>query len=129
MRGKPDLTRQKSSVRGQILRDRQATSAQGDGVVDVAQSLAASGAGFYDGRKAFRGEARLVSKRHRALSELTVIDVVGADAGLASYLAQLDHSRLVVRDRASGDALYTFLWASGYVNGTDIRVQGVLDHA
>jgi hypothetical protein len=87
-----------------------------------------TGAGFYDARKAFRGEASFVSKRARALSELTVIDVVGADADLTSYLAHLDHGRLIVRDRASGASLYTFLWASGYVNGSDIRIQGVLDH-
>jgi hypothetical protein len=87
----------------------------------------AGGAGFYDARKAFRGQAILVSKRNRALSDLTVIDVVGADPDLASYLSHLDRARLVVRDRASGDALFNFRWASGYVNGNDIRVQGVLE--
>jgi hypothetical protein len=86
------------------------------------------GAGFYDGRKTFQGEASLVSRRNRALSELTVLDVVGADPMLASYLAHLDRSRLFIRDRITGDALFTFRWASGYVNGSDIRVQGVLDH-
>jgi hypothetical protein len=85
------------------------------------------GAGFYDASKIFRGRATLVSKRNRALSDLTVIDVVGADAGLTSYLAHLDKSRLVVRD-ASGDALFSVRWASGYVNGNDIRIQGVLEH-
>jgi hypothetical protein len=87
------------------------------------------GAGFYDSTKMFRGEAMLVSKRSRALSELTVLDIVGADAGLTSYLSHLDKSRLIVRDRASGDALFSFRWASGYVNGSDIRVQGVLEHS
>ena len=86
------------------------------------------GAGFYDAGKIFRGRAALVSKRNRALSDLTVIDVVGADASLSSYLAHLDKSRLVVRDGASGDALFNFRWASGYVNGNDIRIQGVLEH-
>ena len=92
-------------------------------------SASAGGAGFYDSTKMFRGEASLVSKRSRALSELTVLDIVGADAGLTSYLSHLDKSRLVVRDRASGDALFSFRWASGYVNGSDIRVQGVLEHS
>jgi hypothetical protein len=91
-------------------------------------SSAPGGAGFYDSGKIFRGRATLVSKRNRALSDLTVIDVVGADAGLTSYLAHLDKSRLVVRDGASGDALFSFRWASGYVNGNDIRIQGVLEH-
>jgi hypothetical protein len=95
--------------------------------VNATISTVPAGAGFYDSGKVFRGRAALVSKRNRALSDLTVIDVVGADAGLASYLAHLDKSRLVVRD-ASGDALFSFRWASGYVNGNDIRIQGVLEH-
>jgi hypothetical protein len=28
---------------------------------------------------------------------------------------------------SGGDALFSFRWASGYVNGLDIRVQGVLE--
>jgi hypothetical protein len=69
-----------------------------------------------------------VSKRVRGLSELTIIDVVGADAGLAAFLVHLDKSRLVVQE-SSGDTLFSFRWASGYVNGLDIRVQGVLEHS
>jgi hypothetical protein len=97
--------------------------------VNNSPSGAPGGAGFYDSTKMFRGEAMLVSKRSRALSELTVLDIVGADAGLTSYLSHLDKSRMIVRDRASGDALFTFRWASGYVNGSDIRIQGVLEHS
>jgi hypothetical protein len=70
----------------------------------------------------------LVSRRTRALSDLIILDVVGADSGLAQFLAHLDKSRLVVRE-SGGDMMFSFRWASGYVNGTDIRVQGVLDHA
>jgi hypothetical protein len=98
-------------------------------MIDSLQQRDAVGAGFYDGRKTFQGDASLVSRRKRALSELTVVDVVGADPRLASYLAHLDRSRLVICDRVTGDTLFTFRWASGYVNGPDIRVQGVLDHA
>jgi hypothetical protein len=98
-------------------------------VTDNLQTPGATGAGFYDARRTFQGEATFISKRNRALSELTVIDVVGADPRLASYLSHLDRGRLVVRDRASGDTLFTFRWASGYVNGPDVRIQGVLDHA
>jgi hypothetical protein len=100
----------------------------GDGVTDNVQGPGAAGAGFYDGRKNFQGAAYLVSRRNRALSDLTVIDVVGAEPRLASYLTHLDRGRLVVRDQASGDTLFTFRWASGYVNGPDVRIQGVLDH-
>lgn len=93
-----------------------------------AKDAAVSGPGFLDDCKRFRGSAALVSKRNRGLSDLTIIDVVGADAGLAEFLSHLDKSRLVVQG-AGGDALFTFRWASGYVNGIDIRVQGVLEHA
>jgi hypothetical protein len=50
-------------------------------VTDNVQSPGAAGAGFYDGRRTFQGEATLVSKRNRALSELTVVDVVGPTPG------------------------------------------------
>jgi hypothetical protein len=82
---------------------------------------------FYDGKKLLRGWATFVSRRKRALSELTVIDVVGADPGLTTYLQHLDKGRLVLVEPVSGDTLFAFRWASGYVNGSDIRIQGVLD--
>jgi hypothetical protein len=110
------------------VRDPEEANGQGVGVTISNAPQPGNGAGFYDARKAFRGHCTLVSKRNRALSDLTVIDVIGADEGLTSYLAHLDRSRLVVRDRASGDALFSFRWASGYVNGDDIRIQGVLEH-
>jgi len=96
--------------------------------VNTANDAAGTAAGFFDDRKRFRGSAILVSRRKRGLSDLTIIDVVGADAGLAEFLVHLDKSRIVVRE-SGGDALFTFRWASGYVNGIDIRVQGVLEHS
>jgi hypothetical protein len=85
------------------------------------------GTGFFDGQKRLRGWANLVTKRSRAQSDLTVIDVVGADAGLTAFLAQLVRSSLVVREPATGDTLFNFQWASGFVNGKDIKIQGILD--
>jgi hypothetical protein len=85
-----------------------------------------TGPGFFDARKTFRGSAKLVSKRTRASSDLTVIDIVGADAGLSDFLSHLDKSRLVVHE-SGGAPLFSFRWASGFVNGSDIRVQGVLE--
>jgi hypothetical protein len=85
------------------------------------------GTGFFDGQKKFRGWASLVTKRSRAQSDLTVIDVVGADAGLTAFLSQLVGSSLLVQEPASGDTLFNFQWASGFVNGKDIKVQGKLD--
>lgn len=94
--------------------------------MNQANDAAGTGTGFLDDRKRFRGSATLVSKRKRGLSDLTIIDVVGADAGLAEFLVHLDRSRIVIQG-SGGDALFTFRWASGYVNGLDIRVQGVLE--
>jgi hypothetical protein len=98
-------------------------------VTDDVQDSGVAGIGFYDARRNFQGEASLVSKRKRALSDLTMIDVVGADPRLAIYLTHLDRTRLIIRDRATGDTLFNFRWASGYVNGPDVRIQGVLEHA
>jgi hypothetical protein len=83
------------------------------------------GTGFFDGQKRFRGSAALVTKRSRAQSDLTVLDVVGADAGLTAFLAQLVRGSLVVQEPA-GDTLFHFQWASGFVNGNDIKIQGIL---
>jgi hypothetical protein len=39
----------------------------------------------------------------------------------------LDKSRLLVRCDGVDGASYQFAWASGYTNGSDIRIQGVLE--
>jgi hypothetical protein len=85
-----------------------------------------SGTGFFDRDRRFRGSAVFVSKRARALSDLTVIDVVGADPGLTEFLSGLHGSPVILQETSSGDTLFSFGWASGFVNGKDIRVQGSL---
>ena len=85
-----------------------------------------AGTVFFDGEKKFRGSASLVTKRSRAQSDLTVIDVVGADPGLTAFLSQLVRSGLMVQEPGSGDTLFNFQWASASVNGTDIKIQGIL---
>ena len=32
----------------------------------------------------------------------------------------------MVREPATGDTLFNFQWASGFVNGKDIKIQGIL---
>ena len=86
-----------------------------------------AGTDFFDSQKTFRGCATLVTKRSHAQSDLTVIDVVGADATLTAFLSGLVRSSLVVREPGGGDTLFNFQWASGFVNGTDIKIQGILD--
>jgi hypothetical protein len=61
------------------------------------------------------------------LGGLTVLDVMLAEPGLADSLRMLDKSRLVVHCDGLEHASYRFLWASGYTNGTNIRIQGVLE--
>jgi hypothetical protein len=90
-------------------------------------SEVAVGARFFDGHKRDLGWATSVSKRPPSLGHLTVLDVTTSEAGLATTLVTLDKARLFVR---SGDSLgdtYAFAWASGYANGHQIRIQGVLD--
>jgi hypothetical protein len=87
------------------------------------------GAGFFDAEGRYRGWASVVTRRDPVFSGLTVIDVVGADAVLIPFLTRLDRSRLVVEAPATGDTLFHFRWASGYENGNDVRIQGVLEAA
>jgi hypothetical protein len=86
-----------------------------------------SAAEFFDGDKRSRGSAARVTRRQRALSGLTSLDVAGADGVLATFLTHLDKGPLVVRFATGGDAGFVFRWASGYANGDEIRVQGLLE--
>jgi hypothetical protein len=89
---------------------------------------ASGGAIFFDSSNRLRGWASRVTQRTSGLSRLTSIDVEGADASLSEFLTHLDRSTMVVRDRETESTLYTFRWASGYSNGSGIRVQGMLEH-
>jgi hypothetical protein len=85
-----------------------------------------SGARFFDHSGRDLGWAAIVSRRSPLVGNLTVLDVTTADVDLAASLVNLDRDRLSVK---SGDGLgeaLTFLWASGYANGPQIRIQGML---
>jgi hypothetical protein len=85
-----------------------------------------SGARFFDEKKQDRGWAKRVTKRANAVGRLTVLDVMTTETALASFLTGLDRSSLRVQcTDLSGDS-YMFEWASGYDNGSQIRIQGVL---
>ena len=86
------------------------------------------GARFFDARKRDLGWATRVSLRKPSLGGLTVLDVTTREPALAVSLVTLDHGRLLVK---AADALgggWDFVWASGYANGPEIRIQGVLVH-
>jgi len=85
-----------------------------------------TGARFFDEKRQDRGWASKVTRRENAIGRLTVLDVVTTDASLASFLVSLDRSSLRVQCTDVSGASYTFAWASGYENGTRIRIQGVL---
>ena len=85
------------------------------------------GARFFDRSHRDIGWAGRVAKRPPALGNLAVLDVMLAEPGLAESLRALDRSRLVVRCDGLEGASYRFLWASGYTNGINLRIQGVLE--
>jgi len=74
-----------------------------------------------------RGWAGQVTRRAQGLSGLTVLDVSASEPTLAAFLTALDRTRLRVQLTSSTGESYTFAWASGYVNGSQIRIQGVLE--
>jgi hypothetical protein len=96
-----------------------------DGIVRSAETPV--GARFFDHNRKDLGRAARVAKRPPALGGLTVLDVTTAEPVLAAYLRVLDKARLVVRCDGVDGASYRFAWASGYANGSEIRIQGVLE--
>ena len=84
------------------------------------------GARFFDENKQDRGWAKRVTRRSQSIGRLTILDVVTTEPSLASFLVGLDRSRLRVQCTDISGESYIFAWASGYENGPQIRVQGVL---
>ena len=84
------------------------------------------GARFFDENKRDRGWAKSVIRRANAVGRLIVLDVVTTEASLASFLTGLDKSVLRVQYTDLEGQCFSFAWASGYSNGTGIRVQGIL---
>jgi hypothetical protein len=87
------------------------------------------GARFFDGSKRDLGWAFRVSKRTPLLGSLTVLDVSTTEEALAASLVALDNDRLLVETDGPGAERMAFAWASGYSNGTQIRIQGMLESA
>ncbi len=89
-------------------------------------ALTGSGARFFDGNRRDLGWATRVLKRKPSVGGLTVLDVTTSEPGLTSSLLMLDKSRLFMTADGDGESL-TFAWASGYDNGSAIRIQGMLE--
>jgi hypothetical protein len=90
-------------------------------------SVARNGARFFDGKKHDLGWAAKVSRRNPTLGGLTVLDITTAEPSLAMTLRSLDKQRLLVLPTDLLGESFSFAWASGYANGQEIRVQGVLE--
>jgi hypothetical protein len=85
-----------------------------------------SSARFFDEKNQDRGWAKKVTKRAKGVGRLTILDIVTTEAPLASFLTALDRGRLRVQCTDIAGDSYKFEWASGYENGSQIRVQGIL---
>jgi len=85
------------------------------------------GARFFDKGQEDLGRAVQVTVRHRKDSTLTVLDVAGAEPELARVLTRLDRGRLRIHWEDVARTCYVFTWASGYSNGPDVRIQGMIE--
>ena len=86
-----------------------------------------SGARFFDGQRHDRGWASQVRRRVRRIDGLTTLDVTTNESRLVTFLSALDRSPLRVQNTDGDGESYTFAWASGYMDGAKIRVQGMLE--
>ncbi|HVR63280.1 MAG TPA: hypothetical protein VMU50_15360 [Polyangia bacterium] len=86
-----------------------------------------SGTRFFDEHGHDQGWASQVTRRVRHIDGLTTLDVTTNEAGLAAFLGSLERSRLRVQSIGDEGESFTYAWASGYRNGSQIRVQGALE--
>ena len=86
-----------------------------------------SGARFFDKQRRDRGWASQVRRWVRRIDGLTTLDVTTDESGLETFLSSLDRSPLRVQNTNGEGESYTFVWASGYKDGSKIRVHGVLE--
>jgi hypothetical protein len=82
---------------------------------------------FAKGKQDLGRAARVTARAPRSGSALAVFDVVGAEPALARALSFLDQGTLRIHCEDEVRTCYVFRWASGYGNGADVRIQGVLE--
>ena len=106
-------------------------NSQVSGRVDTDQngstmSTESSGARLYDEHNRDRGWASRVVRRANVYGRLVVLDVTTTDPALLAFLRALDTAPLRIEEAGPEGAHYRFAWASGYENGTNVRVRGNL---
>jgi len=92
----------------------------------ASETTARTGGTFSDGHRRERGRASDIVVRARGIGRLVFLDVTTSDRDLSEFLGSLDRSPIQVQLDGTNAAAYRFSWASGYRNGSTIRVQGVL---
>jgi hypothetical protein len=93
----------------------------------LGQVVEPCGARFFDKVKRDLGRAVRVTKLVRSNSTLAAFDVTGAEPELARALSLLDRSVLRIHCEDGERNCYVFRWASGYGDGSNVRIQGVLE--
>lgn len=93
----------------------------------MSEAVQPCGARFFDKGRTDLGRAVRVTTRQRPGSTLTVLDVTGAEPALARALVLFDRGRLRIHCEDAARTCYVFRWASGYSNGPDVRLQGMLE--
>lgn len=96
-------------------------------VWQMSEAFELCGARFFDTSRDDLGRAVRVTTRIRSGTTLTVLDVTGAEPKLARALTLFDRSHLRIHWEDAAHTCYVFSWASGYENGPDVRIQGVLE--
>lgn len=85
-----------------------------------------TGGKFSDGHRRERGWASDIVVRERGIGRLVFLDVTTTDRELSEFLGSLDRSPIQVQLDGTDATAFRFSWASGYRNGSTIRVQGIL---
>ncbi len=93
----------------------------------MALEAVASGARFFDEANRDLGWASHVTLKIRPGSVLTSFDVAGAEPELARRLGLWDRRRLRMQYGDVDGTTVHFRWASGYGNGPNVRIQGILE--
>ena len=93
----------------------------------MSDAIPPSGARFFNKVNRDLGRAGKVTTHVRRGPALTVVDITGAEPDLTRALTLLDRERVRIHCEDAASTCYVFTWASGYANGSAVRIQGMLE--